>query len=135
MGSDEETSEVSQGFTYLINLAFFIANFGYSKADFDVLRPVEVAFIMKAWEDRQVRETSLQNKSQMNAIANVMRKKGTRYMKLWEKKVQRTDPDLQQARVSFIEEIEKDQGKSWVEEIYKANRRKGVTNVRISSKS
>lgn len=89
---------------------------------------------MKAWEDKQVRETSLQNKSHMNAIANVMRKKGTRYMKLWEKKVQRTDPDLQQARVSFIEEIEKDQGKSWVEEIYKANRRKGVTNVRISSK-
>lgn len=70
----------------MIDFAFFVANFGYTRSDYDNLTLTERAFIFKAWEDKQVVESTLIDKAVFNATVNANRKKGKKIHPLWEKK-------------------------------------------------
>lgn len=118
---DEEYSRLAKPFSREIDFAFFVANFGYTKADYDALTECEKAFIMKAWEEKQVLQTSLVNKAVANAVCNALRKKNSRAVPLWKKKTKKANKAQSKALIADIEKIEKTQGKSWVDKIYNAN--------------
>lgn len=105
-----------------IDFAFFVVNFNYTKRDFDELTPKEKAFIRKAWEDKILLDTQLINKAVINAIVNTNRKKGKRYIDLWEESKEISEEQKEDYR-KMIKEIESNKDKSWVDKIYKANGR------------
>lgn len=107
-----------------MDFAFFVANFGYSKAEYNALTPAEKLFILKAYEDRVVSQSTLMAKAVLNAVGNAMRKKGKPFLKLWRKKPQRTDKEMQENRIEKLLTQEKKSGKSWVERIYRENQRR-----------
>ncbi len=81
-------------------------------------------FIVKAYEDKVVSDSSLLAAAVANAVGNVLRKKGKRPQKLWKKKpkagnVQQRDSDLEIVKKN----AEKD-GDTWIARIYAANHRK-----------
>lgn len=76
---------------------------------------------MKAWEDKQVLQTALINKAVSNAVCNALRKKNSRAVPLWNKKPKKANKEQCRALIADIQNIEKEQGKSWVDKIYKAN--------------
>ncbi|MGL6292838.1 hypothetical protein [Eubacterium aggregans] len=102
-----------------IDLAFFGVNFGYTKADYETLTPRERAFIYKAFEDKTVQESTLTRNAVMNAVANVNRKKGYRFIDLWKKRSQPVDRTEMQEAIQSVEAMEAD--KDWVRLIYEAN--------------
>lgn len=119
--TDEEYNKLAKPFSKEIDFAFFVANFGYTKADYNALTEREKMFIMKAWEEKQVLQTALINKAVSNAVCNALRKKNSRAMPLWKKKPKKANKEQSKALISDIEKIEKTQGKFWVDKIYKAN--------------
>lgn len=120
-------TEEEKEYHRLIDFSFFVANFNYTKADYDALTATEKAFIRKAWENKQVLQTSLINQAFVNAYGNLNRKKSKKWIRLWESKPKPTDKETQQDYLSTIEQMEKDQGKGWVELIYRASG-KGVNH-------
>ncbi|SJZ37901.1 hypothetical protein [Garciella nitratireducens] len=117
---DEEYTKLAKDYKNDIDFAFFAVNFNYSKSDYEELTPKEKTFIYKAWEDKIVRESTLLNNAVYNAIANSHRKKGKKYQKLWKKKPKSVDQDIAYNNMKIIKDIEKRDGKSWIEKIYKA---------------
>ena len=112
-----------------MELAFFVAEFHFTKADYESLTPAEVAFITKAWEDKLVRDTTYTRDAVLNAVVNGLRKKSQRFRELWKKSVPFTEDqktDMRQ-KLKTIEEIEKKSGKGWLEKIWQnaGIRRKG----------
>lgn len=107
-----------------MDFAFFAVNFGYNKADYKALTPAEKLFILKAYEDRVISESTLTANAVLNAIGNAMRKRGKPFLKLWRKKPQRTDKEMQENRIEQVLAQERRSGKSWVEKIYRENKRK-----------
>lgn len=112
-----------------MELAFFVTEFHYTKQDYESLTPAEVAFIMKAWEEKLVRDTTYTRDAVLNAIVNGLRKKSQRFRELWKKSVPFTEDqktDMRQ-KLKIIEEIEKKSGKGWIDRILKnaGIRRKG----------
>lgn len=103
-----------------IDFAFFAVNFNYSKSDYEELTPKEKSFIYKAWEDKVVRESTLLNNAVYNAIANSQRKKGKKYQKLWKKRVKGINKDIAFNNEEIIKNIEKRDGKGWVDKLHKA---------------
>lgn len=79
---------------------------------------MEIAFIMKAWEDKTVRDTTYIRDAVLNAIVNGMRKKRQKFRKLW-KKSGKMAPDKKadfRTKLKTIEEIEKrEQG--WIDKV------------------
>lgn len=116
-------SEVERRHKRTSDFAFFVANFGFTKDEFLDLTPKETAFILKAWENKVVLETSLQNRAVVNAVGNVFRKKGAKWAKLWQKKAEPTNKDEQQNLLSAVDELEQKNGKDWVTELYRASGR------------
>lgn len=106
-----------------MDFAFFVVNFGYSKADYQSLTATEKAFILKAYEDKIVAETSLLNNAVANAIANTLRKKGKKPIKLWQKRPSTIidEKDILKHCIRDIKLYEQNNGKGWVYKIYKAN--------------
>lgn len=102
-----------------MDFAFFCVNFGYSKADYNELTPKEKAFIMKAYEDKIVRENTLLRDAVYNAVSNAFRKKGKSFKKLWKKASQPVDTELFYENVAIINEVEKNEGKAWIELLYR----------------
>lgn len=113
-------SEEAKEYHRLIDFAFFVANFNYTKAQYDALTSVEKLFIRKAWENKQVLETSLINNAMVNALGNLHRKKGKKWIRLWNPKPKQTNREAQQDNLALIEQMEKEQGKGWVELLYKS---------------
>lgn len=107
-----------------MDFAFFAVNFGYSKADYSALTPAEKLFILKAYEDRVVSQSTLMANAVLNAIGNAMRKRGKPFLKLWRKKPQRTDKEMQENRIEKVLAQEERSGKAWVEKIYRENKRR-----------
>lgn len=105
----------------MIDFSFFVVNFNYTKNEYDDLTATEKAFIRKAWENKQVLETSLINQAFVNAYGNLNRKKGRRWKKLWAPMPKQTDKETQRDYLATIEEMEKEQGKDWVDIIYRAS--------------
>lgn len=81
----------------------------------------EKIFIRKAWEEKEVRESTFLRNAVMNAVANAMRDKKTPFRDLWKKKQKPVDFDAVEINLDVIEESNKKDGFDWVAEIYKAN--------------
>ena len=97
-------------------------NLGYSKADYNALTPIEMAFIRKAYEDRVVFESTVLRDAVMNANYNINRKKGKPLKKLWTRivKLTKSDKTVQKKNVDLIQKIEKKET-GWVRRLYEAN--------------
>ena len=127
LGSDDgsiqdlEYQEMARDYRKEIDFAFFVTNFNYSKADFEELTPKEVLFIMKAWETKLVSDTTHLRNATLNAIGNAMRKKNKKFTDLWNKKRKKLDMEYAKANLEGVIKLENEQGKSWVDKIYRVN--------------
>lgn len=95
-----------------------MTEFHLSKADYEALTPAEIAFVMKAWEDKTVRDTTYIRDAVLNAIINGMRKKRQKFRKLWKKSGKMTADKKTDFRTKLktIEEIEKKE-KGWIDKV------------------
>ncbi len=118
---DQEYEKIARDYQSEIDLAFFVTNFQYTKAEYQELTPKEIAFIMKAWETKLVNDTTQMRNAVMNAVANAMRGKGKKFAELWEKKRSKLDKDVAYDNLAIVENLEKDNDKSWVDAVYAAN--------------
>ena len=108
-----------------MDFAFFAANFGYSKADYDSLTPREINFLYKAWENRVIADSYHLYNAVFTAVYNVNRPKRKRALKLWKKRsTQKANMEVVQENLSIIREVEKKEGNGWVRKIYAANHMK-----------
>ncbi len=105
----------------VMHFAFFAANFGYTRQDYDALTPSERLFLLKAYEDRVVSGTELIAAAVANAVGNVLRKKNKRPKKLWKKRRKRADREQMRSAADIAEAIEQREGKRWVDMVYAAN--------------
>lgn len=114
---DLEYQEMAESYQNVIDFAFFVTNFNYTKSDYEALTPKDKMFIMKAWETKLVSDTTHIRNSVLNAVNNSMRKKNSKFSDLWKKKQKSLDVDKVKDDLAIINEIEKG-GKSWVELVY-----------------
>lgn len=120
--SDPEYEEEARPYRKDIDFAFFVVNFGYSKADYNSLTPREKNFIYKAWESKQVSELSNMYQAAFTAGYNLGRPKRKRPLKLFKKKkTQKADMDIIQENLNTIKEVSEKEGNAWIKQIYKAN--------------
>lgn len=115
----EKIAESAKPYLDDMDFAFFCVNFGYSKADYNALTPKEKAFIMKAYENKTVRESTLLRDAVLNAVSNVFRKKGKAFKKLWKKLSQPISEEQLEEDFTIINEVEKREGKAWIELLYR----------------
>lgn len=101
-------------------------NFGYSKSDYSALTLTDKSFILKAYEDKVVRDTTFLRNAVKNAVDNAFRKKGRHFIPLWKKNGSRKDREFEQDALNVIRKNQKLEGKSWISNIYR--RRGGVRN-------
>lgn len=105
-----------------MDFAFFVANFGYSKSDYESLTRKEKAFIYKAWENKLVSDNTYLYHAVFTAVYNATRQKRKRALKLWRKsKVKKADSETVSENLEIVREVESKEGKTWVDKIYKAN--------------
>lgn len=102
-----------------MDFAFFVVNFNYSKAEYESLTPKEKSFIMKAWENKLVTDTTMIRNASLNAQGNIHRKKGKKFIDLWIKKQKKLDKEVAINNLKIIEESNKDD--SWIDKIYEIN--------------
>lgn len=121
--TDEEYMRIAKPYQYDIGFAFFAANLGYSLSDYEELTPVQRALILKELELKEVKEDNRINAAVINAIANANRPKNRAYKPLWKKnkKAKPTNKEEMKEKISIVQRMEDDQGKSWVDKIYVAN--------------
>lgn len=119
---DEDYQKIAEPYRRDIDFAFFAANFGYSKRDYEALTPRELYFLRKAWENKMVLESQLTYNAVFTAFYNVNRPKRKRALKLWIKKqVHKGDMEVIKGNLDTVQEIEKEEGKGWIKLIYAAN--------------
>lgn len=104
-----------------MDLAFFVVNFGYSKSEYQELTEAEKLFIRKEHEKKSINDTTYIRDAVFNAVTNALRKKGSRFQELFKKRPARADKEFNQEAMSIVLEVEKRDGKSWVDKIYQAN--------------
>lgn len=104
-----------------MDFAFFAVNFHYSKDDYEALTPTEKAFILKAWEDKIVSESTVFRDAVLNAVSNAFRKKGKKFKKFWKRKQEKADLDVVKGNYKIIMEIEEKEGKGWIDKVLQAN--------------
>lgn len=112
---------MAKSYRDVMDFAFFAVNFGYSKSDYENLTPTEKAFIMKAWEDKTVADSTVMRDSVLNAITNAFRKKGKKFKTLWKKKQEKADKEVVKNNYKIIMEVEKKEGKDWIDKVFRAN--------------
>lgn len=113
---------MAKPYQYEIDFAFFAANFGYSKAEYEALTEKEKRFLLKAYENRLVTATTMIYNAVFTATYNVERGKRKRALKLWRKQRTHTaDEEIVKENLKIAEEIEQKEGKSWVDLIYQKN--------------
>ena len=118
---DKEYSNLIDRYSDDVDFAFFVVNFGYSRSDYEELTPRDMHFIRKAYENKTVKETTEMRNAVLNAVNNAFRKKNQRFMKLWERVSRPIDKEKAKNDVISINQIEKAEGKSWVDLIYAVN--------------
>ena len=102
--------------------AFFVANFRYTRAEFDELTKKELLYILKAWENKIVLETQLQANAFSNAYVNANRKKGASATPLWSKKRNnKVNIELMKNKFKEISEAEANNTTDWIRLIYGGN--------------
>lgn len=118
---DPEYDELAKPYRREMDFAFFVVNFGYTKRDYLELTNLEKAFIYKAWESKKVSDSTLEYNAVFTANYNLNRKKGKRPLKLFRSVSKKVDKEVLDENRVIIKEIEKEEGKGWLELIYKAN--------------
>lgn len=108
-------------FSYEREFAFFSVNFGMARADFESLTEVEKLFFYKEYETKQVTFFTYARNSVLNGVINAMKKKTAKFVELFKKKQAKVDKGFNQKAVEVVNEIEKRDGKSWVQKIFKEN--------------
>ncbi|HEM9602860.1 TPA: hypothetical protein U4T39_002052 [Streptococcus agalactiae] len=119
--TDVEYDRLASQYHKDIDFAFYFVNFGTTKSEFLELTRREKAFIRKAWEDKQVRESELMRNAVLNAVSNAMRKKSAKFVDLWKRQQQPANMEIVNAHLEIVSISEETEGKSWVDAIYKAN--------------
>ena len=118
------------------DFAFFAANFGYSRSEYDSLTETEAALIRKAWEDKQVLLGSIMYNACFTAVYNAMRKKGKPALKLWRRKsTKKADVEYMQNTLAIAKKIEEAEGKDWVKKIMAASGKMGSTRRKAGEKN
>ena len=118
---DESYNDLARGYVRDSAFAFFFVNFNTSNRDYMELTKREKVFIRKAWEEKEVRESTFMRNAVMNAVANAMRDKKTPFKDLWKKKQKPVDFEAVEINLDAIEESNREDEFDWVAEIYKAN--------------
>lgn len=120
--NDEEYEKIAEPYLEDIDFAFFAVNFGYTKKDYESLTKREKAFIYKAWENKIVSDSYIVYNACFTAFYNANRRKNKKALKLWKKKsVTKADKETIQRNILIAEEVDKKEGKSWVDVIYQKN--------------
>lgn len=105
-----------------MDFAFFAANFGYSRADYDALTMREKVFIYKAWETREISLIMSVYNAAFTAFYNVNRKKGKRALEpIKKRRSKRADMQEVKYNLETAKTVAKNEGTSWVDKIYRAN--------------
>lgn len=91
---------------------------GISRSDYEDATPLELAFIKKEHELATVERSTLLRDCVINAEANVNRKKGKPFRKLWRKAGAAADKEKAKNDLKIIEEIEKKE-RGWINKILK----------------
>ena len=128
---EKRRTQAEEEYADYIEMAFFVVHLGFTKDQYWDLTPVEKAFILKAYEDRIVAETTHIRDAVFNAKINADRKRGKPFRKLWQRRA-KVDHDVIRTQYRTILDIEKKEkekiakngGLSWIEKIYKAAGRK-----------
>lgn len=125
--SEPEYTELAKPYQKDIDFAFFAANFGYSRSDYDALTLREKALIYKAWEERIVSATYRMYNAVYTATYNVNRPKRKRALKLFKKaSTRKANMETVHEDMKLIKEVENKEGKSWIDLIYRAS---GLNNL------
>lgn len=119
--TDVEYDRLASQYHKDIDFAFYFVNFGTTKSEFLELTRREKAFIRKAWEDKQVRESELMRNAVLNAVSNAMRKKSAKFVDLWKRQQQPANMEIVEAHLEIINKNIADEGKYWVDLVYQAN--------------
>ena len=118
----KKEQEIAKPYQREIDFAFFVANFGYSKADYDAITPKEKAFIYKAWENKTISDSYLLYNAVFTAVYNANRPKRKKPLKLWKKRGQRiVDMETINENLKIVKQIDQQEGDSWVRKVYQAN--------------
>ena len=130
---DPQYDKLAKPYQKELDFAFFAVNFGYSKADYEMLTLEEKAFIYKAWEDKVVGENYRFYNAVFTAVYNVNRPKRKKALQLWKKeKVKKANTEIVSENLKIINEVEQKEGKGWVDIIYRKNgirRPEGVKTI------
>lgn len=102
-------------------------NFGYTRKDYDDLNETDKLFIRKAWEQKVVNDTEFMRNAHLNAIVNSKRKKSKKFIDLFKKKQKKVDKQYNKNAEATIFDVEKNEGKSWVDKLYAGIQRKRPT--------
>lgn len=105
-----------------IDFAFFAANFGYSKTDYESLTMREKLFIYKAWENRQAAMLADMYNAVFAAVYNVNRGKNRPALKPLKKRAAvKADRQIITKNMNIIKQVETREGHGWIKAIYEAN--------------
>lgn len=99
---DEKRAAMVAPFTNQADYAYFAVKFGWTKDQYYSLTPVERLFIIKEIETQEVQKQELMQATFETAIANVMRKKGKKYRKLWKKKRKEAELPISMAEAKKV---------------------------------
>lgn len=103
-----------------MDFAFFAANFGYSKSEYEQLTPREIRFLYKAYEDKIVSESYRIYNAVYTAFYNANRSKRKRALQLFKKKPEKINKATAQENMNAVLESQKNDG-DWVRRLYEAN--------------
>lgn len=119
MGGEEDAAyaELAGPYQDDMDFAFFVVHFGYNRVEYDMLTKRQRAFILKAWEDKTVQESTLLRNAALNAVTNAMRKKGKPFCVLWKKKQQKADIEIVQEQMRIAREVDEKDGGAWIDKL------------------
>ncbi len=119
---DDEYEKEAKNYRNDIDFAFFVANFGYSKSEYNELTPRERAFIYKAWENKVISDTTNIYNAVYTATYNVNRPKRKKALKLFKKRsTHKVNEEVVRDNLNVVKQVEKEEGISWIDLIYKKN--------------
>lgn len=116
--AEQKLNEEAESYASVRDFAFFVVNFNYSRHAYDQLTETEKMFIRKAYETKLVNDMTFTRNAHLNAIANSKRKKAAKFIDLFTKKRKKVDKEYNKNAENVITNVEKKEGKSWVDKLY-----------------
>ena len=104
-----------------MDFAFFAANFGCSKSDYEELTPREINFLYKAFENRMISQSYMIYNAVFTAMYNANRPKNKRMLKLFQKqRTQAADMQIVDDNLQIVKQADINDGNG-LERLYKEN--------------